>query len=54
MNFDKRIRFIRLNDKREAEYLDITPNQLKGWKLLDSSTTMPPTIWVDEGTPDGD
>jgi hypothetical protein len=48
MNFDRRIRFIRVNDKHETEYLDLTPTHLPGWKVLDDSTTMPPTIWVDE------
>lgn len=48
MNFDKRIRFIRLNEYHETEYLDLIPNHLPGWKLLDDSTTHPPTIWVDE------
>lgn len=51
MNFDKRIRFIRINEKHETEYLDITPNHLPGWKLLSYDTTTPPTVWVDEAVP---
>lgn len=49
MDFTKPIRFIRRH-KGKDEYLDIVPNQLSGWKTLETirNGLMPEKIWLDE------
>lgn len=47
MNFNKPIRFIR-RYKGKDEYLDVIPNQLTGWKTLETLGNAPERVWFDE------